>query len=118
MVQLRGNLTKKMEASAGKVRFRRWKAMTTGARISLVVLLLIVLMAICAGVLAPYDPQQIFTARQAPSGEFLFGTDDKGRDVLSRLMYGARYSLIIGLGATAFARNPAEQGTIIPLRRK
>ena len=53
MVQLRGNLTKKMEASAGKVRFRRWKAMTTGARISLVVLLLIVLMAICAGVLAP-----------------------------------------------------------------
>ena len=46
MVQLRGNLTKKMEASAGKVRFRRWKAMTTGARISLVVLLLIVLTVI------------------------------------------------------------------------
>ncbi|WP_302393489.1 dipeptide/oligopeptide/nickel ABC transporter permease/ATP-binding protein, partial [Eggerthella sinensis] len=34
---------------------------------------------------------------------FLFGTDDKGRDVLSRMMYGARYSLIIGLGATTFA---------------
>ncbi len=103
MVQLRGNLTKKMEANPGKVRFRRWKAMTLGARISLIVLLLIVIMAALAGVLAPYDPQQIFTARQAPSGEFLFGTDDKGRDVLSRLMYGARYSLVIGLGATAFA---------------
>ena len=42
MAQLRGNLTKKMEANAGKVRFRRWKAMTVGARISLIVLFLIV----------------------------------------------------------------------------
>ncbi len=33
----------------------------------------------------------------------MFGTDDKGRDVLSRMMYGARYSLTIGLGATAFS---------------
>ena len=39
----------------------------------------------------------------SPDAQFLFGTDDKGRDVLSRMMYGARYSLIIGLGATAFA---------------
>ena len=69
MVKLRGNLTDKMEANPGKVHFRRWKAMSIGSRISLV----------------------------------LFGTDDKGRDVLSRMMYGARYSLIIGLGATAFA---------------
>ena len=46
---------------------------------------------------------KIFTARQAPDAEFIFGTDDKGRDVLSRMMYGARYSLVIGLGATAFA---------------
>ena len=44
-----------------------------------------------------------FTARMAPDSQFLFGTDDKGRDVLSRMMYGARYSLVIGLGATAFA---------------
>ncbi len=103
MVQLRKNLTENMEANAGKVRFRRWKAMSIGARISLIVLTLIVLIAVFANVLAPHNPLEIFTARQAPSADFLFGTDDKGRDVLSRMMYGARYSLVIGLGATAFA---------------
>ena len=103
MAQLRGNLTQKMEANAGKVRFRRWKAMTIGSRISLIVLLLLVMIAVLANVIAPYDPLSIFTARQAPDAQFLFGTDDKGRDVLSRMMYGARYSLVIGLGATAFA---------------
>lgn len=103
MVQLRKNLTEKMESNPGKVRFRRWKAMSIGARISLVVLTLIVLIAALANFIAPHDPLQIFTARQAPDAEFLFGTDDKGRDVLSRMMYGARYSLVIGLGATGFA---------------
>lgn len=103
MVKLRGNLTDKMEANPGKVHFRRWKAMSIGPRISLVVLILIVMIAVFANILAPHNPLEIFTARQAPDAQFLFGTDDKGRDVLSRMMYGARYSLIIGLGATAFA---------------
>ena len=103
MVKLRGNLTDKMEANPGKVHFRRWKAMSIGSRISLVVLILIVMIAVFANILAPHNPLEIFTARQAPDAQFLFGTDDKGRDVLSRMMYGARYSLIIGLGATAFA---------------
>nr|WP_254654300.1 dipeptide/oligopeptide/nickel ABC transporter permease/ATP-binding protein [Eggerthella sp. HGA1] len=92
-----------MEANPGKVHFRRWKAMSIGSRISLVVLILIVMIAVFANILAPHNPLEIFTARQAPDAQFLFGTDDKGRDVLSRMMYGARYSLIIGLGATAFA---------------
>lgn len=103
MVKLRGNLTDKMEANPGKVHFRRWKAMSIGSRISLVVLILIVMIAVFANILAPHNPLEIFTTRQAPDAQFLFGTDDKGRDVLSRMMYGARYSLIIGLGATAFA---------------
>lgn len=103
MVKLRGNLTDKMEANPGKMHFRRWKAMSIGSRISLVVLILIVMIAVFANILAPHNPLEIFTARQAPDAQFLFGTDDKGRDVLSRMMYGARYSLIIGLGATAFA---------------
>ncbi len=97
---LREKTTQKLE---GKVRFRRWKNMSIGARISLIVLIAIVLVAIFANFLAPHNPYEIFTARQAPDSEFLFGTDDKGRDVLSRMMYGARYSLVIGLGATAFA---------------
>ena len=103
MAQLRKNLTEKMESNPGKVHFRRWKAMSIGARISLIVLTLIVLIAVLANFIAPHDPLEIFTARQAPDAEFIFGTDDKGRDVLSRMMYGARYSLVIGLGATAFA---------------
>ncbi len=103
MVQLRKNLTENMESKAGKIHFRRWKAMSIGARISLIVLTLVVLIAALANFIAPHDPLQIFTARQAPDAEFLFGTDDKGRDVLSRMMYGARYSLVIGLGATGFA---------------
>ncbi len=97
---LREKTTKKLE---GKVRFRRWKNMTIGARISLIVLILIVLIAVFANFLAPHNPYEIFTARLAPDATFPFGTDDKGRDVLSRMMYGARYSLVIGLGATAFA---------------
>ena len=103
MVKLRENTTAKLESNPGKVHFRRWKAMPIGSRISLIVLVLIVMIAVLANILAPHDPYAIFTARQAPDAQFLFGTDDKGRDVLSRMMYGARYSLIIGLGATAFA---------------
>ncbi|NPD31479.1 dipeptide/oligopeptide/nickel ABC transporter permease/ATP-binding protein [Eggerthellaceae bacterium zg-1084] len=100
---LRENLTKRLEDNAGRVRFRRWKAMSAGSRISLVVLAVVLGVAILAQFLAPYDPLAIFTARQAPDSAFLFGTDDKGRDVLSRMMYGARFSLTIGLGATLFA---------------
>ncbi len=63
MAQLRGNLTKKMEAGAGKVRFRRWKNMTIGARISLVVLIAIIAVAILADFIAPYDPYARSTPR-------------------------------------------------------
>ncbi|MDD7369276.1 MAG: dipeptide/oligopeptide/nickel ABC transporter permease/ATP-binding protein, partial [Berryella intestinalis] len=100
---LRENLTQKFEQNPGKIRLRRWKAMSVGSRISLIVLAAVVAAALLAQVLAPFDPQTIFDARQAPSSTYLFGTDDKGRDVLSRMMYGARYSLTIGLGATLFA---------------
>ncbi len=82
---------------------RRWKAMSIGSRISIVVLIVVALVAILAEVLAPYSPYEIFKARQAPSGEFLFGTDEKGRDILSRMMYGARFSLAIGFGAVGLA---------------
>ena len=92
MAQLRKNLTEKMESNPGKVHFRRWKAMSIGARISLIVLTLIVLIAALANFIAPHDPLEIFTARQAPDAEFIFGTDDKGRDVLSRMMYSTLFA--------------------------
>lgn len=100
---LRENLTQKFEQNPGAFRLRRWKAMSIGSRISLVVLAAVVIVALLAQALAPFDPLVIFDARLAPDSSYLFGTDDKGRDVLSRMMYGARYSLTIGLGATLFA---------------
>jgi peptide/nickel transport system permease protein len=55
--------------------------------------------ALAAPIVAPYDPldQNPRAALQAPSREHLFGTDDTGRDLLSRVIYGARISLRVGL---------------------
>lgn len=61
-------------------------------------LTLIILLAVFAPLIAPYDPlkQNILHRLRPPSGEFWLGTDSYGRDVLSRLLYGARISLAIG----------------------
>ncbi len=80
-----------------------WKRMGLSSKVASVVLVLVVLSAVLAPLIAPYDPVEIFTARQAPGNGFLFGTDDKGRDIVSRMLYGGRYSLLIGFGATGFA---------------
>jgi ABC-type dipeptide/oligopeptide/nickel transport system permease subunit len=66
------------------------------ALISTVVLLLIILAAVAAPVLAPYSPLQIDPAArlQGPSLAHLFGTDELGRDLFSRALYGARVSLL------------------------
>ena len=68
-----------------------------------VVILLLILVAIFADVLAPYphDEVNIVDRMQAPSGRYLLGTDQLGRDLLSRLIFGARISLTVGLAATA-----------------
>jgi peptide/nickel transport system permease protein len=64
-----------------------------------VCLLLIIAMAIMAPFLAPHDPQLLAPAQRLKpsSAQFLLGTDGYGRDVLSRIIYGARISLLIGL---------------------
>ncbi|MDC7952872.1 ABC transporter permease [Liquorilactobacillus mali] len=68
------------------------------ATISLVFFLLIVFIAILAPVLAPYNPAKSVGYFEAdPSSKFLLGTDDVGRDVLSRLIYGSQASLIVGI---------------------
>jgi peptide/nickel transport system permease protein len=55
--------------------------------------------------LAPYDPyqQELVRRREPPSGEHLLGLDETGRDMLSRIIYGARASLQVGLGSVSFA---------------
>ena len=82
-----------------------------GAAIGLFVLIILIAVAILAPWLAPHDPYQLFTGQeQLPpafmdggNSQFWLGTDDAGRDTLSRVMYGARSSLFIGLCATSLA---------------
>ncbi|MCC7426672.1 MAG: ABC transporter permease [Alphaproteobacteria bacterium] len=71
----------------------------------LAMLVVIVLMAIFAPLLAPYDPldQSILNRLKPPSADFLMGTDAFGRDVLSRVLYGARISLIVAIAAIGLA---------------
>ncbi len=73
------------------------------AVISLVLLALLILAAIFAPLIAPYDPlaQDANNTLIGPSSTHLLGTDDLGRDILSRLIYGGRVTLTIGFGATA-----------------
>src|ERR1700736_6183980 len=73
--------------------------------IGLVVFLIVVVVAILAPVLAPFDPndQNILEKLRAPTLEHWLGTDSFGRDTLSRLAYGARISLIIGVVSTLAA---------------
>ncbi|PRX04703.1 ABC transporter permease [Martelella mediterranea] len=76
-----------------------------GAIIALAVVLLFVAVAVLAPWIAPYDPmQQSFLAVNAqPSAKHLLGTDQFGRDVLSRLIYGSRNSLIFGFVSPVIA---------------
>ncbi len=76
-----------------------------GAVVGLVVLALFIAAAVLAPLIAPYDPNaQTWTAvRRAPSAAHWFGTDDVGRDVLTRVIYGARASLMAGLVSVGIA---------------
>lgn len=75
------------------------------ALIGCVILLVILLITTAAPWLAPYEPlKQIITDRlQPPSGQYLFGTDQLGRDILSRVMYGGRISLPAALAVVVIA---------------
>ena len=85
------------------VRFSRIGAMSIGAKISMVVLALIALGSILAPFIAPYNPDALNEAWQAPSAAHLFGTDHQGRDIFSRVLFGGQYSLFIGISSTIIA---------------
>jgi peptide/nickel transport system permease protein len=62
------------------------------------VVALVILVAVCAPLLTPYEPSSLLGRRlQGPSARFLFGTDELGRDVFTRVIYGTRISLYVGL---------------------
>jgi peptide/nickel transport system permease protein len=82
-------------------RFKRRR----GALLALIVIAIFVGAAVLAPMISPYDPQvQTWSAvRKAPSALHWFGTDDVGRDVLARVIYGARASLLAGVISVAIA---------------
>ena len=75
------------------------------AKTGLVILLLILLTSVLAPVLAPYDPlvSNLSEALQKPSAAHLLGTDNIGRDTLSRVLYGGRQSILLALAATVLS---------------
>ncbi len=84
--------------------FHRHKSGVVGAAMLLVALI----MAVFAPLIAPYDPYEavrvtVFDIFQAPSPSHLLGTDDRGKDVFSALVYGSRVSLAVGFSAAAIA---------------
>ncbi|QCI64221.1 ABC transporter permease [Phreatobacter stygius] len=84
--------------------WRRLKA-RKGAMVALGVLVLIIVMAVFAPYLTPHDPiQQSWRAvRQAPSAAHWFGSDEVGRDIFARVVFGARASLAAGVVSVAIA---------------
>ncbi|MFI1226570.1 MULTISPECIES: dipeptide/oligopeptide/nickel ABC transporter permease/ATP-binding protein [unclassified Streptomyces] len=92
-----GRLAKKL--SRPGIAFR---ALPVTSRVALGILVVVILGAVLAPLLTQ-DPLTTGTPVQAPSADHWFGTDRAGRDVFARVVHGSRYSLVIGLGATAVA---------------
>jgi ABC-type dipeptide/oligopeptide/nickel transport system permease subunit len=82
-------------------RFRKYKPALFG----LAFIALLVILALGAQWIAPYAPERVNPRLRGdgPTGTHWFGNDDIGRDILSRLVYGSRIALIVGLGATSIA---------------
>ncbi len=75
------------------------------AATGLVIIMLMSLMALLAPLLAPYSPyrQDLYAVLSPPSGKHWLGTDNLGRDLLSRVIYGARVSLLVGIVSTVLS---------------
>jgi peptide/nickel transport system permease protein len=88
--------------------FKRFRRVFLGRGVvvfGLIVILFFMIVAIFAPFIAPYDPydNDVGNALQQPSKTHLLGTDAVGRDILSRVIYGARTSLMVGLSVVALA---------------
>ncbi|MEW6534053.1 MAG: ABC transporter permease [Candidatus Auribacterota bacterium] len=73
--------------------------------VSLVIVAGLIISTVFAPLIAPYDPNvpDLDSIKEAPSLVHLMGTDDRGRDIFSRVLFAARFSLVIGLASTAMA---------------
>jgi peptide/nickel transport system permease protein len=86
---------------------RAWRRLVRrrGAMVGLAVIILVILLAVFATFIAPYDPtaQSWSSVRKPPSSAFWLGTDEVGRDLLSRIIFGARASLLAGVISVGIA---------------
>src|SRR6266545_4189253 len=109
----RGSTMAEIPARPARLRRRaRWRSPLTVAGLVLIVLL--ALIAVSAPLIAPANPlkQVLSTRLKPPSAAHWLGTDQLGRDVLSRMIYGARISLLIGIVVVGLA---ASVGTFVGL---
>ncbi|WP_330396862.1 ABC transporter permease [Anaeromicrobium sediminis] len=92
---------KKSNSMEALKRLRRSKL----AMIGLGMIVILVLSALCAPIISPYeyDAQDLENAFQSPSKEHLFGTDEFGRDIFSRMIWGSRISLSVGFLAVSIS---------------
>jgi len=83
-------------------RLHRFGRLSIAARVGLAVTLGLILLAVFPSLVAPYSPTDIFVGPIAgpPSAQHLFGTDELGRDTFSRVVWGARVSVTVGLAAS------------------
>jgi peptide/nickel transport system permease protein len=90
---------RKPSQRTGPIAFLRALFRLRQAQIGGFVIVVLILTAIFAPVIAPFDPYEVKAGKPltGPSREHLFGTDDLGRDLLSRIVYGARLTLRIGI---------------------
>ncbi len=87
-----------------KSRFRAVFAKDRKAQFGLIVLGLFVLGALLAPIIAPYDPNEMtLNMMSQPSGENVLGTDDLGRDLFSRILWGTQISLFVGIATVGLA---------------
>lgn len=88
-------------------RQRTWRrfAKHKGALFGIAVVILLIVMALTAQWIAPYDPNNtnLRLRGASPTASHPFGNDDIGRDILSRIMYGARVALLVGITSTTIA---------------
>lgn len=90
---------------AGRPRRAAMLLRDRGASIGLAVIALLTLVALFAPLVAPFDPtaQSVTNALQPPNWTHLFGTDEYGRDVFSRIVFGTRPALVVGLSSVLVA---------------
>jgi peptide/nickel transport system permease protein len=106
-------------SGAGKMSVWRGLVRRPVAMVGLVIAVAFVVIAVAAPIIAPYAPEEMISdgltldgSPLPPSDRFLFGTDVLGRDLFSRMVYGARTSLLVGLVANGLA---LMAGTLIGL---